>query len=212
MLESRQTLVWGSDLPSREAYDLQVSAPARLPELQSHVLPRAVHPLTNPGRGVKPWPILTHWGLTLWWVLSAPEFSMRLAETPDRLHCPLPMPASFHRCWPWEKFCRTNFLSEAAPWKTQWEAFSFLKKTRTRRRLGLVRKPFTGTIWLPADPFHPSPRVERHGPEEQKALGLDFLGVWGGSQERAELIGVGPICPHTKDSSPTPTSTGLNRG
>lgn len=34
MLESRQTLVWGLDLPSREASDLQVSAPARLPELQ----------------------------------------------------------------------------------------------------------------------------------------------------------------------------------
>lgn len=33
MLESRQTLVWGLDLPSREASDLQVSAPARLPGL-----------------------------------------------------------------------------------------------------------------------------------------------------------------------------------
>lgn len=112
-LESGWSLLCGSDLPSRKAYGLQMSTSAGVPELQSHVLPRArshpssgkvasflgaIHPVTSqegvyrPGH-INPMGADTRLG---------PDLSLAetLSSCISAQLLPLSTPASFHRCGP----------------------------------------------------------------------------------------------------------------
>lgn len=80
------------------------------------------------------------------------------------------------------------------------------------RRFGLLKKPFTRATGMPGDLFIPIRGWRGNAPKEQKGLGPEeLLGALGGSQ-KTELVQARPCCLHTKHSSPTPTSAGLNRG